>query len=359
MYGIPNMKLDKGIVQRRVDLLSAGGISFVCNTEIGVDISAEEVLEEHDAVLLASGATQPRDLPIEGRELNNVHFAMDYLTPNTQTILGPDGPLAHASPWPTAAGWKEGSKMPSCPDVAGKNVIVVGGGDTGVDCIGTALRQGAESVISFEILPQPPEMRAEDNPWPTWPRIFRVDYGHSESMVLKGRDPREYSISSKRFVDDGAGNVKGIDTVRVEWVKDEQGRFSPEEVEGSEEFLKADYVFLAMGFTGQEAESHSLHNAFGMELTKAGNLQAARGKFYQSQAEKVWIAGDCRRGQSLVVWAIDEGRQAARDIDKTLMGISHLPVTGGVKKLVYTASLNASKNVAGLDPAHNVQRHGM
>lgn len=281
---------------------------------------------------------------------------MDYLDANTKHILADGGPLEGHSPLQPHL---QDKPLPECADAKGKRVVVIGGGDTGVDCIGTALRQGCESVISFEILDKPPETRAGDNPWPTWPRIFRVDYGHSESMALKGRDPREYAVTSKRFISDGNGNVSGVETIRVDWELDEEtGRHQMVELPGTEETFEADLVFLAMGFTGPES---LLSDQFGLEMTAAQNYRTARGKIFKTNVDKLYVAGDCRRGQSLIVWAIDEGRQAAREIDLELMQITQLPVTGGVKKsfvpVTFSASLNSSKQLSGLDPAHNPQVH--
>ena len=293
-YGIPNMKLDKQIVERRLEQMRREGVRFVTGVEIGKDTTLEELEEEHDAVLLAVGATRPRDLPIEGRELGGVHFAMKYLTQATRTVLG-DG--------------NEGFI-----DAAGKKVVVIGGGDTGTDCIGTALRQGCEGLVNFELMARPPDERAEDNPWPEWPRIFRVDYGHAEAAAKLGRDPREYGVLSKRFVDDGKGNVAGIETVRVRWTKGDDGRMTMEEIPDSTEVFEADLVFLAMGFLGPEDVAVE-----GLERDARSNVVAEYGR-YQTSREGTFAAGDCRRGQSLVVWAIAEGRGAAHAIDAFLMG---------------------------------------
>jgi glutamate synthase (NADPH) small chain len=254
--------------------------------------------------LFATGATHPCDLSAPGRQLNGVHFAMEFLTENTRSLL--DTQL-------------ENGAYISAKD---KHVIVIGGGDTGTDCIGTSLRHGCKSLVNFELLPKPPAERAPDNPWPTWPRIFRVDYGHAEASAVFGRDPREYCLLTKEFVDDGAGNVAGVRTVEVEWTRDEEdGQWKMGEVPDSEKVWPADLVLLSMGFVSPE---HYLSEAAGVELDGRGNYAADYGK-YATGTAKVFAAGDCRRGQSLVVWAINEGRGAAREIDRFLMGSTDLP----------------------------------
>lgn len=303
MYGIPNMKLDKGIVERRIAQMREEGVVFKTGAHVGVNVDIAELRSEFDAVLLACGATVPRDLPIEGRELNGIHFAMSFLHQNTKSLLDSDH--------------KDGAYI----SAKGKKVVVIGGGDTGTDCIGTSLRHGCTSMVNFELLDRPPEARAGDNPWPEWPKIFRVDYGHQESEAKFGKDPREYNILSKRFIDDGKGNVKGVQTVKVQWEKGEDGRFQMKEVPGSEKTYEADLVFLAMGFLGPEA---TLAEKLGFERDARSNFQADYGRF-ATTSEGVFAAGDCRRGQSLVVWAIAEGRGAARAIDEFLMGESELP----------------------------------
>lgn len=309
MYGIPNMKLDKRIVKRRTDFMAAEGIQFKTGVSVGDDITMNELRAQSDAVVIATGATVARDLPIENRNLNGIHYAMEFLHKNTKSLL--DSELA------------DGSYL----SAKGKHVVVIGGGDTGNDCIGTSVRHGAKSVVNFELLPQPPEARARDNPWPQWPRIYRVDYGHSEVRQHTGKDPREYCIKSSKFVSDGNGNVKGIETVRVEWTKGEAGNWVLKDVEGSEEFFPADLVLLAMGFLGPE------QRAIGDEIEKDGrtNVKTPAGK-YHTNVPGVFAAGDCRRGQSLIVWGINEGRQAAREVDLYLEHCTNLPVTGGIVK---------------------------
>ncbi len=302
MYGIPNMKLDKSYVERRLDQMRAEGVTFVTNANVGVDVDLAKIREDNDAVILACGATKPRDLPIPGRELRGVHFAMEFLRANTKSLL--DSNL-------------EDGKFISAK---GKKVVVIGGGDTGNDCLGTSLRHGCSSLVNFELLPKPPDARAGDNPWPEWPRIFRVDYGHSEGAAVFGKDPREYCVNAKRFVDDGQGNVKAIETVRVEWTKGSNGQFQMKEIPGSEQTFEADLVFLAMGFLGPEEAPAS---ALSVERDARSNFKADYGKFGTSQ-DGVFACGDCRRGQSLIVWAIAEGRGCARSVDEYLMGESSL-----------------------------------
>jgi NAD(P)H-dependent glutamate synthase small subunit len=307
MYGIPNMKLGKDVVQRRVDLMHEEGIEFVTSADVGGDgddaISIRNLQKENDAVLLATGATRARELEVPGRELNGIYPAMEFLRKNTKSLLD--------------SGLEDGNFI-SAKD---KSVIVIGGGDTGTDCIGTSIRHGCRSLVNFELLPQPPEQRAADNPWPLWPVIYRVDYGHEEGAQKFGRDPREYQILTKEFIDDGEGNVAGIKTVQVEWSKAEDGRWSMSEVAGSEKTWDAELVMLSMGFLGPE---HYVSDKLAIEYDERSNYKAEYGK-YTTSAEAVFTAGDCRRGQSLVVWGINEGREAAREIDTYLMGSSALP----------------------------------
>jgi glutamate synthase (NADPH/NADH) len=309
MYGIPNMKLDKRIVKRRTDFMAAEGVQFKTGVAVGEDVKLSDLRAENDAVVIATGATVARDLPIKGRNLEGVHFAMEFLHKNTKSLL--DSELADNS-------------YISAKD---KHVVVIGGGDTGNDCIGTSVRHGAKSVINFELLPQPPPERARDNPWPQWPRIYRVDYGHTEVRQQMGKDPREFCIMSEEFVDDGSGKVKGINTVRVEWTKSATGGWDMKKVEGSQQFFPADLVLLSMGFLGPE------QRILGDEIEKDArkNVKTPPGK-YSTNIEGVFAAGDCRRGQSLIVWGINEGRQAAREVDLYLEKCTNLPVTGGIVK---------------------------
>ena len=293
MYGVPNMKTGKNeIVQRRVDLMAAEGVKFVTNASVGKAVDIKPLKAESDAIVLAAGATKPRDLPIDGRDLAGVHFAMEYLTANTKSLLDSN----HA----------DGNFI----SAKGKRVIVIGGGDTGTDCIGTAVRHGAKSVINLELLSKPSEKRSPGNPWPYYPRVFKVDYGHAEATEKYGKDPRIYDVLTKRFIGDEDGNLVGLEIVDVAWTfPADGGRPNFEEVEGSARMIEADLVLLAMGFLGPE---ETLAEALGVELDERSNFKAAYGKNgHATNIEGVFAAGDCRRGQSLVVWAISEGRQAA------------------------------------------------
>ncbi len=304
MYGIPNMKLDKGIVQRRVNLMADSGIRFITGTEVGTHIPVRRILNDYDAAVLCIGATKARDLSVDGRSLHGIHLAMDFLSKNTRSLLD--------------SGLGDGRYI----SAAGRDVVVIGGGDTGTDCVGTSIRHGARSVTQFEILPQSPARRAADNPWPQWPRIHRTDYGQEEAAALFGKDPRIFGISTKKFVGDAQGRVKELHTVRVEWVKDAEGRFGPKEIPGSEQVVKADLVLLALGFTGPERTGAVAE--LGVKLDERGNVWTDDEK--STSVPGVFAAGDASRGQSLVVWAIQEGRRAARGVDRFLMqGESYLP----------------------------------
>ncbi|MFT5431853.1 MAG: glutamate synthase (NADPH/NADH) small chain [Myxococcota bacterium] len=309
MYGIPNMKLEKGIVERRLEQMRAEGVEFVTGANVGVTVSADELRKQHDAVLFTTGATHPRDLPIPGRDLDGIHFAMEFLAANTKTLL--DG--------------EEAPAVGTSISATGKRVLVIGGGDTGTDCIGTSLRHGCRSMVNFELMGKPPASRGPENPWPQWPNIFRVDYGHEEAAAKFGRDPREFGVLSKAFVKNESGKVAGVETVRVRWVKGDNGRLKMEEVPGSEHVFEADLVLLAMGFLGPEGAAVE---ALGVARDARSNYLAQPGS-YQTSVLGVYAAGDCRRGQSLVVTAIAEGRGAARAIDEALTGESLLPVPAG------------------------------
>jgi glutamate synthase (NADPH/NADH) small chain len=303
MYGIPNMKLDKEeIVLRRIRQLEAEGIQFICNAEVGVTVPAEKLLKEFDAVILCTGATKPRDLPIPGRNLKGIHFAMDFLTANTRGLL-------------------DRHRNGNFISAEGLDVVVIGGGDTGTDCVGTSLRQGCRSLVQVEILPKPPMDRAKDNPWPEWPKVYRMDYGQEEAAAKFGADPRVYLTTAKKFAGDDHGQVKEILTVQVQWERNEKGQFVPKEVPGTEKVLPAQLVLLAMGFLGPE---QPLLESLGIERDARTNVKAEFEK-YHTNIKGVFAAGDCRRGQSLVVWAFNEGRGAARECDRHLMGQTELP----------------------------------
>ena len=292
MYGIPNMKLEKDVVDRRVNILAEEGINFVANADVGGSgengVGVEQLLNDNDALLLATGATTARDLNIPNREGEGIHLAMEFLHKNTKSLL--DSNL----------------EDDNYLSAKGKKVIVIGGGDTGTDCIGTSLRHDCQSLVNFEIMSIPPLDRADDNPWPLWPKIYRVDYGHQEAAEKFGNDPRVYSISGKEIVRDADGRLKGINTVNVD------EKFN--EIIGSEQFWEADLILLSMGFLGPE---HYLNESLDLELDRRSNYKAEYRDFQTSKA-KVFAAGDCRRGQSLVVRAIDEGRLVAEKIDTFL-----------------------------------------
>ncbi len=302
MYGIPNMKLDKDIVERRVQQLRDEGVDFVVNADVGDgsngSIDSRKLADDNHALLLTTGATNARNLEIPGRELKGIHFAMDFLRTNTRSLLDSE----HA----------DGAYI-SAKD---KHVVVIGGGDTGTDCIGTSMRHGCKTLTNFELFPAHPATRAPHNPWPTYPFVFKVDYGHEESTKRFGEDPRIYCIDSLEFVGDDHGNVKAIRTIDVE-VKD--GKIT--RLPGTERSWDADLVFLSMGFLGPE---HAASDPLQIDYDGRSNYSAEYGK-YQTTNPKVWAAGDCRRGQSLVVRAIHEGRDAARELDRWLMGDTLLP----------------------------------
>jgi glutamate synthase (NADPH/NADH) small chain len=302
-YGIPPMKIDKGTVQRRVDMLAAGGIRFVVNCEVGRDISAEQLKADFDAIVLATGATRPRDLMLPGRDMTGIHFAMEFLSSNTRSLLDSN----HA----------DGAYI----SAENQDVIVIGGGDTGTDCVGTALRHGCQSLTQFEIMPQPPLGRAPDNPWPQWPRIYLLDYGQKEAKARFGADPRRYCIMTKEFIGDASGHVRGLRTVDIEWVHNNGDRPQLREIPDSEREWQADLVLLALGFLGPE---NPLLQQLGVAQTERSNIAAGQGAF-ATNVPGIFAAGDARRGQSLVVWAINEGRGAARAVDEWLMGETDLP----------------------------------
>ncbi len=301
MYGIPNMKLDKtAIVMRRIELLELEGVKFICNTEIGKDLPVEQLLKEYDSVILCTGATKPRDLPIEGRSLKGIHFAMEFLTENTQALLGNRDPSISAQ---------------------GKDVVIIGGGDTGTDCVGTSVRHGCRTLEQLEIMPQPPLERAPNNPWPEWPKVYRLDYGQEEAAAQFGSDPRGYLTTATKFEGDEQGQVKAVHTVQIQWERDSNGRFTPQHVPDTEKVIPAQLVLLAMGFLGPE---QPLLDSLGLDRDARSNIKAEYNQ-YTTSIPGVFAAGDCRRGQSLVVWAFDEGRGVARECDRYLMGSTDLP----------------------------------
>jgi glutamate synthase (NADPH/NADH) small chain len=302
MYGIPNMKLDKRFVQRRVDQMTTEGVTFVTNTDIGKNYPAANLLREFDATVLCTGATKPRDLPVEGRSLKGIHFAMDFLQANTKGLL-------------------DGRKNGSVISAEGKDVVVIGGGDTGTDCVGTSLRHQCKSLVQLEILPRPPQGRAKDNPWPEWPKVYRLDYGQEEAAAKFGVDPRVYLTTAKKFDGDASGAVQAVHTVQIEWKRNEKGQFVAAEVPGTEQVRPAQLVLLAMGFLGPE---QPLLEQLGVERDARTNVKAAYESF-STNIRGVFAAGDARRGQSLVVWAFAEGRGAARECDRFLMGSTDLP----------------------------------
>ncbi|HRI82756.1 MAG TPA: glutamate synthase subunit beta [Opitutaceae bacterium] len=301
MYGIPNMKLDKQeVVLRRIKLMEQEGIKFICNANVGDNVEPEIFLKEYDATVICTGATQPRDLPIEGRSLKGVHFAMEFLTANTKAVL---------------------AKQSAPINAKGKDVVVIGGGDTGTDCVGTSMRHGCKSLLQIEILPKPPAERTADNPWPEWPKVYKLDYGQEEAAAKFGADPRIYVTTVKKFIGDEAGHVKELVTVEIKWEKNDKGQFIPKEQPGTEKTRPAQLVLLAMGFLGPE---QALLKDLKLETDPRSNIKAEHGKFTTS-LPGIFAAGDCRRGQSLVVWAINEGRGAARECDRYLMGSTDLP----------------------------------
>ncbi len=303
MYGIPNMKLDKRIVMRRIGLMQQEGVEFVFNADIGNSIAAEEILNSYDAVVLCCGSGNPRDLKVEGRDTDGVYFAVDFLKSTTRALLG--------------GGLTEGNPI----SAAGKNVIIVGGGDTGNDCVGTCIRHGCKSVIQVEMMPKAPDTRTENNPWPQWPRICKTDYGQQEAIAVFGADPRIYQTTVKKLVPDSNGKLSSVITVALRPEKDEKtGRTVMKEIPGTEKPLDCDMLIIAAGFTGPKAY---ICSAFGVECNQRGNV-ASSPDSYSTNVPKVFTAGDMHRGQSLVVWAISEGRNAAAEVDNFLMGYSNM-----------------------------------
>ncbi|MGN0243031.1 MAG: glutamate synthase subunit beta [Lachnospiraceae bacterium] len=296
-YGIPNMKLDKSVIDRRIKMMEKAGVTFVCNTNIGVDISAEELMQQYDRVILACGASKPRDINVPGRDAEGIRFAVDFLTQVTKELLD------------------SGFQSVPYDMVKDKNVLVIGGGDTGNDCVGTAIRLGAKSVMQLEMMPQAPEERLPGNPWPEWPKVLKTDYGQREAMEAFGADPRRYETTVTEFLKDENGHVCGAKIVKV---KRENNKMVP--VPGSEETVAADFVLIAAGFLGSEGY---ITDDFGVECNERTNVKTEPGS-YETNVERVFTAGDMHRGQSLVVWAISEGKQAAKQVDASLMGYTNL-----------------------------------
>ena len=303
MYGIPNMKLDKRIVERKVEVMKAEGVEFITGVNVGVDKKAAELLKEYDRVILACGASNPRDIKVPGREGKGIYFAVDFLTATTKSLLN--------------FSFRDKQFIPA----KGKKVLVIGGGDTGNDCVGTSIRLGAASVIQLEMMPKLPSKRTEQNPWPQWPRVLKTDYGQEEAIAMFGKDPRVYQTTVKEFLLDKGGNVTRAKLVKLEPKKDEKtGRTVMEEVPGSENIIDVDLVLIAAGFLGSQ---DYVTRAFGVKTDTRTNV-ATEGDSYRTSQPAVFAAGDVRRGQSLVVWAIAEGRNVARAVDESLMGYTNL-----------------------------------
>ena len=306
-YGIPNMKLDKRVIDRRIKLMEESGVEFKYNTDVGKDIGADKLLKEFDRVILACGASNPRDIKAPGRDAKGICFAVDFLTEVSKAIMDSDYDFTLCIK----------KKDLSFGNLKGKHVVVIGGGDTGNDCVGTSIRLGAASVTQLEMMPKPCECRAESNPWPEWPKVLKTDYGQEEAITLFGSDPRIYQTTVTEFVKDKKGSLASVKTVKLAPKKDEAtGRMQMVPVEGTEGELKADLVLIAAGFLGSQ---EYVTSAFKVDVNQRTNVATAEGEFATSR-ENVFTAGDMHRGQSLVVWAIAEGKKAARAVDKSLMG---------------------------------------
>ena len=305
MYGIPNMKLDKAVIERRFNIMKEEGIEFVTGADIGNNYKASRLLKEYDSVILACGASNPRDINVPGREAKGIYFAVDFLKKTTKSLLD--------------SNFEDGNFI----SAKGKNVLVIGGGDTGNDCVGTSIRLGAQNVIQLEMMPKLPDERSAMNPWPEWPRVCKTDYGQQEAIALWGHDPRVYQTTVKEFVKDKNGNLCKVVLVKLESKKDEKtGRMMMAEVAGSEYTVNAELVLIAAGFLGSE---DYVTKAFGVEVNERTNVKTAPGE-YKTNVPNIFTAGDMHRGQSLVVWAIREGREAAQQIDLDLMGYTNLSV---------------------------------
>ena len=303
MYGIPNMKLEKQVIERRTELMRAEGVTFVTNADVGNNVSADEILSGFDAAVLCCGSSNPRDIKAEGRDANGIYFAVDFLRSTTRSLL--DSNLSDG-------------KYISAKD---KNVVIIGGGDTGNDCVGTSVRHGCKSVVQIEMMPKLPDERAENNPWPEWPRVCKTDYGQEEAAAVFGSDPRIYETTVKEFIKDENGSLCAVKTVKLKFETDpESGRRVPREIEGSEQVIPCELCLIAAGFLGCQSY---VAEAFGVELDQRTNIKTENGKF-STNVEKVFTAGDMHIGQSLVVRAIREGRDAARAVDEYLMGYTNL-----------------------------------
>ena len=304
MYGIPNMKLEKQIIERKVGIMEEEGVTFLTGVDVGKDVKAAKLLKEYDRIVLACGASNPRDIQAPGRDAKGIYFAVDFLKANTKSLLD--------------SGFADGQFV----DTKGKDVVIIGGGDTGNDCVGTAIRHGCKSVTQLEMMPKPAESRTEDNPWPEWPKVLKTDYGQEEAIAVFGNDPRIYETTVKEFIKDKSGNLKGVKTVRLAWEKNESGRMVSKEIADSEQVLDAQIVLIAAGFLGSQKY---VTDAFSVELNERTNVKTRPGE-YKTSVDNVFVTGDMHRGQSLVVWAIREGREAARAVDESLMGYTNLVV---------------------------------
>lgn len=305
MYGIPNMKLEKQIVERKVKIMEEEGVTFVTNANVGMDVKADKLLKEYDRVVLACGSSNPRDIKAPGRDAEGIYFAVDFLKANTKSLL--DSNFADKK----------------YINTKGKDVVIIGGGDTGNDCVGTSIRHGCKSVTQIEMMPKAPDKRAESNPWPQWPKICKTDYGQEEAIAMFGHDPRIYESTVKEFLKDKNGKLKGVRIVKLTWEKDETtGRMNMKEIAGSEQVLDAQIVLIAAGFLGSEKY---VTDAFGVAVNERTNVRTAPGQ-YKTNVENVFVTGDMHRGQSLVVWAIREGRETARAVDESLMGYTNLGI---------------------------------
>lgn len=301
MYGIPNMKLDKSVIERKIEVMKAEGVVFRTGVNVGVDVKADELKKEFDRIILTCGASNPRNINAPGRDAKGIYFAVDYLKRVTKHLRNP--------------------QYTDYINAKDKNVLVIGGGDTGNDCVGSSIRQGAKSVVQLEMMPKPPVCRLASNPWPEWPKILKTDYGQQEAIAVFGSDPRIYETTVKEFIKDSKGDLKQVKIVKLNWQKDEKtGRMQMSEIPGSEQILDVDLVFIAAGFLGSE---EYVTKEFAVKCTDRTNVRTKQGEYSTSQ-KGIFTAGDMHRGQSLVVWAIREGREAAREVDKDLMGYTNL-----------------------------------